>query len=142
VKLRQIRLHTFRQFAERIDFDPVATASVGRNDSGKTGFLVRLIDQQFFEQAAQGSNQSKVPGPAGGSISFDTVWDVAREDYRDFPLEAAFRRKDVLRLGEKRCRLSLYQLTTTEPRSTIPSSKVASNGRQSSRGSVIDANRD
>jgi AAA domain, putative AbiEii toxin, Type IV TA system len=71
------------------------TVLVGRNDSGKTGLLTRLIDQHLFERVIHGADRSRIPGPAGAAISFDATWDVEPADYAVFPLRDAFGREDV-----------------------------------------------
>jgi hypothetical protein len=57
-------LHSYRQFVDQVlELPGDVTVIVDRNDAGKTGLLVRLIDHRFFERVIHGADQSRVPGP-------------------------------------------------------------------------------
>lgn len=68
---------------------------VGKNDTGKTGFLNRFFDQHFYEGAIHSTDRPQVPGFEGEPISFSLSWVVQPEDDTYFPLARAFGRQDV-----------------------------------------------
>jgi hypothetical protein len=94
--LRRLAIHSYRQFVDQVlELPERVTVLVGRNDSGKTGLLTRLIDQHLLERVIHGADRSRVPGAGGAAISFDATWDVDPVDYAIFPLRDALGREAV-----------------------------------------------
>jgi hypothetical protein len=92
-----VELKRFRQFVDqRISIDPRVTIIVGKNDTGKTGFLRQFFDQHFYEGAIHSRDRPQVPGFEGNPISFSLRWEeVSSEDFKQFPLAVAFGSPDV-----------------------------------------------
>ncbi|HET7698376.1 MAG TPA: AAA family ATPase [Vicinamibacterales bacterium] len=97
-----MRLDAFRHFVgQRLDVDPDVTALVGRNDTGKTSFLLRFLHQHFYLRVNHGSDSPKLPNASTEPIRFSLVWDT---DARDSPpaLQSLFRVTDRVRRIESR----------------------------------------
>ena len=95
MRLRRLRLDRYRSFIDQtLLLDRQVTVMVGRNDTGKTSILHRFFDQYVFEGVIHSADVPRVTG-AAGPIQFSLTWEVADNDYDQFPLLEAFGKRGV-----------------------------------------------
>ena len=82
MRLQRVRLIRFRQFIEQeLQVDPNVTVIVGRNDSGKTGFLRQFFSQPFYEGVLSSADRPLIQAARNHRIEFAMRWRVEAEDH-------------------------------------------------------------
>jgi len=76
--------------------DPSVTAIVGRNETGKTSILFRLLDQYFYNRTFHQTDVPNLPNHASEAVRFSLVWQTeSRDDQR--VLQGAFGAEEEIR---------------------------------------------
>lgn len=82
MKIKKIHIDQFRHFINQdICFDPYVTVLVGKNDTGKTNILFRLIEQNIAGGGGFSFDVSQLASRTQTGIKYNVIWNVESEDY-------------------------------------------------------------
>ncbi|HEC50215.1 MAG TPA: hypothetical protein ENI40_03550, partial [Candidatus Desulfofervidus auxilii] len=91
MKLKKIELHSFRHFKNQsLNIDPKVTVLVGKNDTGKTSILFRLLTQYLPGLGAWSIDVPRLPSVKEKEIKVDFIWKMEKEDFKAFSFKDIF----------------------------------------------------
>jgi len=83
MKLKKIEIHSFRHFKNQsLNIDPKVTVLVGKNDTGKTSILFRLLTQYLPGVGAWSIDVPRLPSVKEKEIKVDFIWKMEKEDFK------------------------------------------------------------